>query len=132
MALVDLEFAKEQIELLLSTRYMHSNGQIPAYEWFFSDVEPPVTAFAALSVYEQEREVRGDGDRDFLARVFERLLSNFTWWANRRDSDGQTVFQGGFIGLNNIGISDKFMPLPGGGTLEQGDSTFGWRSTATG
>jgi hypothetical protein len=102
---------------------MHPNGQIPAYEWNFSDVNPPVTAWAALWVYEREAAIRGAGDRDFLARVFERLLTNFTWWVNRKDPDDRNLFQGGFLGLDNIGIFDRSAPLPGGGTLEQADGT---------
>jgi hypothetical protein len=123
LALVDVDFAKEQVELLLRTRYQHPNGQIPAYEWNFSDVNPPVTAWAALFVYERETEVRGQGDREFLARVFARLLTNFTWWVNRKDPDDRNLFQGGFLGLDNIGIFDRSAPLPGGGTLEQADGT---------
>jgi mannosylglycerate hydrolase MGH1-like protein len=123
LSLVDVDFAKQQVELLLSTRYLHPNGQIPAYEWNFSDVNPPVTAWAALYVYEREAEIRGEGDREFLARVFERLLTNFTWWVNRKDPDDRNLFQGGFLGLDNIGIFDRSAPLPGGGTLEQADGT---------
>jgi hypothetical protein len=123
LALVDVDFAKEQVELLLSTRYLHPNGQVPAYEWNFSDVNPPVTPWAALFVYEREAEIRGEGDREFLARVFTRLLTNFTWWVNRKDPDGRNLFQGGFLGLDNIGIFDRSAPLPGGGTLEQADGT---------
>ncbi len=123
LALVDVDFAKEQVELLLRTRYMHPNGQIPAYEWNFSDVNPPVTAWAALYVYEREQEIRGKGDREFLQRVFQRLLTNFTWWVNRKDLDDRNLFQGGFLGLDNIGIFDRSSPLPGGGTLEQADGT---------
>jgi hypothetical protein len=123
LALVDVDFAKEQVELLLKTRYQHPNGQIPAYEWNFSDVNPPVTAWAALFVYEREAEIRGEGDREFLARVFERLLTNFTWWVNRKDPDDRNLFEGGFLGLDNIGIFDRSAPLPGGGTLEQADGT---------
>ena len=123
LSLVDVDFAKEQIELLLRTRYMHPNGQIPAYEWNFSDVNPPVTAWAALYVYEREAEIRGEGDRDFLTRVFDRLLTNFTWWVNRKDPDDRNLFQGGFLGLDNIGIFDRSAPLPGGGQLEQADGT---------
>jgi hypothetical protein len=123
LALVDVDFAKSQVELLLRTAYMHPNGQIPAYEWNFSDVNPPVTAWAALFVYEREAEIRGEGDHDFLARVFQRLLTNFTWWVNRKDPDGRNLFQGGFLGLDNIGIFDRSAPLPGGGTLEQADGT---------
>ena len=123
LSLVDVDFAKEQIELLLRTRYQHPNGQIPAYEWNFSDVNPPVTAWAALYVYEREAEIRGEGDREFLARVFNRLVANFTWWVNRKDPDDRNLFQGGFLGLDNIGIFDRSAPLPGGGTLEQADGT---------
>ncbi len=123
LSLVDVDFAKEQVELLLDTRYQHPNGQIPAYEWNFSDVNPPVTAWAALYVYEREAEIRGEGDREFLARVFDRLLTNFTWWVNRKDPDDRNLFQGGFLGLDNIGIFDRSAPMPGGGTLEQADGT---------
>jgi hypothetical protein len=118
-----VDFAKEQVELLLRTRYQHPNGQIPAYEWNFGDVNPPVTAWAALFVYEREAEIRGEGDREFLERVFNRLLTNFTWWVNRKDPDDRNLFQGGFLGLDNIGIFDRSAPLPGGGTLEQADGT---------
>jgi len=123
LSLVDVDFAKEQIELLLRTRYQQPNGQIPAYEWNFSDVNPPVTAWAALYVYEREAEIRGGGDREFLARVFNRLLPNFTWWVNRTDPDDRNLFQGGFLGLDSIGIFDRSASLPGGGTLEQADGT---------
>ena len=123
LSLVDVDFAKEQVELLLRTRYLHPNGQIPAYEWNFSDVNPPVTAWAALWVYEREAEIRGAGDHEFLVRVFQRLLTNFTWWVNRKDPDGRNLFQGGFLGLDNIGIFDRSAPLPGGGSLEQADGT---------
>ena len=123
LTLVDVDFAKEQVLLLLRTRYMHPNGQIPAYEWNFSDVNPPVTAWAALYVYEREAEIRGEGDREFLAAVFSRLLTNFTWWVNRKDPDGRNLFQGGFLGLDNIGVFDRSAPLPGGGQLEQADGT---------
>jgi hypothetical protein len=123
LALVDVDFAKEQVELLLRTRYQHPNGQIPAYEWNFGDVNPPVTAWAALFVYEQEARIRGAGDREYLQRVFQRLLTNFTWWVNRKDPDGRNLFQGGFLGLDNIGVFDRSAPLPGGGTLAQADGT---------
>ena len=123
LALVDVDFAKQQVELLMRTAYMHPNGQIPAYEWNFSDVNPPVTAWAALWIYEREAEQRGEGDRDFLKLVFGRLLTNFTWWVNRKDPDDRNVFQGGFLGLDNIGLFDRSAPLPGGGTLEQADGT---------
>ena len=123
LSLVDIDFAKEQVELLLKTRYVHPNGQMPAYEWNFGDVNPPVTPWAALYVYEREAEIRGEGDREFLARVFDRLLTNFTWWVNRKDPDDRNLFQGGFLGLDNIGIFDRSAPLPGGGQLEQADGT---------
>jgi hypothetical protein len=123
LSLVDVDFAKAQVELLLMNRMIHPNGQIPAYEWNFSDVNPPVTAWAALYVFEREAEIRGEGDHAFLARVFERLLTNFTWWVNRKDPDDRNLFQGGFLGLDNIGIFDRSAPLPGGGSLEQADGT---------
>ena len=123
LSLVDVDFAKHQVELLLSTRYLHPNGQIPAYEWNFSDVNPPVTAWAALHVFEAEEAIRGEGDRAWLTRVFDRLLTNFTWWVNRKDPDGRNLFQGGFLGLDNIGVFDRSAPLPGGGSLEQADGT---------
>jgi hypothetical protein len=123
LSLVDVDFSKAQVELLLSDRYMHPNGQIPAYEWNFSDVNPPLHGWSALWVYEREREIRGEGDADFLERVFRRLLLNFTWWVNRKDPDDRNLFQGGFLGLDNIGVFDRSAPLPGGGTLEQADGT---------
>lgn len=123
LALVDIDFAKEQVELLLHTRYVHPNGQVPAYEWNFGDVNPPVTAWAALWVYQREVQQRGEGDRVWLGRVFQRLLTNFTWWVNRKDPDGRNLFQGGFLGLDNIGIFDRSVGLPGGGTLQQADGT---------
>ncbi len=123
LAMVDVDFAKEQVELLLSAGYQHPNGQIPAYEWNFSDVNPPVTAWAALHVYKGEVAQRGTGDTAFLKRVFHRLLTNFTWWVNRKDASGRNLFQGGFLGLDNIGIFDRSAPLPGGGHLEQADGT---------
>jgi hypothetical protein len=124
LALVDVDFAKEQLVLLLREWYMHPNGQIPAYEWKFSDVNPPVHAWAAYHVYLMDRQRNGGaGDRDFLARVFQKLLLNFTWWVNRKDVAGQNVFQGGFLGLDNIGVFDRSKPLPGGGTIEQSDGT---------
>ncbi len=107
LSLVDVDFAKEQVELLLHTRYVHPNGQIPAYEWNFSDVNPPVTAWSAMWVYRREAELRGTGDRVWLGRVFQRLLTNFTWWVNRKDPDGRNLFQGGFLGLDNIGVFDR-------------------------
>jgi hypothetical protein len=123
LALVDSEFAKEQLLLLLREWYMHPNGQLPAYEWALDDVNPPVHAWAALRVYKIERKQRGVGDRSFLERVFQKLLLNFTWWVNRKDAEGMNVFQGGFLGLDNIGVFDRSAPLPTGGHLEQSDGT---------
>ncbi|MGD9560677.1 MAG: glucosidase [Pyrinomonadaceae bacterium] len=123
LALVDPSFAKRQLILLLREWYMHPNGQIPAYEWAFDDVNPPVHAWAALRVYQIEKKQKGVGDRAFLARVFHKLLLNFTWWVNRKDAEGNNVFEGGFLGLDNIGIFDRSKPLPGGGFLEQSDGT---------
>jgi hypothetical protein len=123
LALVDPDFAKEQLVLFLREWYMHPNGQIPAYEWAFGDVNPPVHAWAAWRVYKIERRIRGVADRRFLERVFQKLLLNFTWWVNRKDPDGKNVFQGGFLGLDNIGVFDRSAPLPIGGRLEQSDAT---------
>ena len=122
-ALIDPDFAKSQLLLFLREWYMHPNGQLPAYEWAFGDVNPPVHAWAALRVYRIERRLRGEGDRDFLAKVFHKLLLNFTWWVNRKDAEGKNVFQGGFLGLDNIGVFDRSAPLPTGGHLEQSDGT---------
>jgi hypothetical protein len=123
-ALVDSEFAKEQLVLLLREWYMHPNGQIPAYEWAFGDVNPPVHAWAAWRVYQMDRNRQGGkGDLVFLERVFHKLLLNFTWWVNRKDADGHNVFQGGFLGLDNIGVFDRSAELPTGGHLDQADGT---------
>ncbi|HEY7529814.1 MAG TPA: glucosidase [Gemmatimonadota bacterium] len=122
LALVDSDFAKEQLLLLLREWYQHPSGQLPAYEWSFDDVNPPVHAWAAWRVYKIERKRRGKGDLEFLERVFHKLLLNFTWWVNRRDADGMNVFQGGFLGLDNIGPFDRGA-APGGGHLEQADAT---------
>ena len=123
LAIIDPEFAQEQLLLMLREWYMHPNGQIPAYEWAFSDVNPPVHAWAALRVYQIEKKQKGKGDRKFLARVFQKLLLNFTWWVNRKDSEGKNVFEGGFLGLDNIGVFDRSKPLPTGGWLAQSDGT---------
>jgi Mannosylglycerate hydrolase MGH1-like glycoside hydrolase domain len=123
LALVDPDFAKEQLVLLLREWYMHPNGQLPAYEWAFGDVNPPVHAWAAWRVYKIEKRLRGRADRSFLERVFHKLLLNFTWWVNRKDAEGKNVFQGGFLGLDNIGVFDRSAPLPTGGHLEQSDGT---------
>ncbi len=123
LALVDPDFAKDQLTLLLREWYMHPNGQLPAYEWAFGDVNPPVHAWAAWRVYKIEQKRRGKGDVKFLERVFHKLLLNFTWWVNRKDAEGMNVFQGGFLGLDNIGVFDRSAPLPTGGHLEQSDGT---------
>ena len=123
LALVDPDFAKQQLVLLLREWYMHPNGQLPAYEWAFGDVNPPVHAWAAWRVYKIDRKRTGHGDRKFLERVFHKLLLNFTWWINRKDSEGKNVFQGGFLGLDNIGVFDRSSPLPTGGHVEQSDAT---------
>jgi len=123
LATIDSDFAKQQLVLLLREWYMHPNGQLPAYEWAFSDVNPPVHAWAAWRVYKIEAKRRGKKDRRFLERVFHKLLLNFTWWVNRKDGAGRNVFQGGFLGLDNIGVFDRSQPLPTGGFLEQSDGT---------
>jgi len=122
-ALIDPDFAKDQLLLLTREWYMHPNGQIPAYEWDFSDVNPPVHAWAAIRVYQIEQKMYGRRDRAFLERVFQKLLLNFTWWVNRKDSVGNNIFEGGFLGLDNIGPFDRNTGLPGGGRLEQADGT---------
>jgi hypothetical protein len=123
LAVVDLDFAKEQLILLGRVWYQHPNGQIPAYEWNFGDVNPPVQAWAAWRLYQMEEQARGRGDHEFLERVFHKLLLNFTWWVNRKDAEGRNVFQGGFLGLDNIGVFDRSARLPVGGHLEQSDGT---------
>ena len=123
MALVDAEFAKAQLVLLLREWYLRPNGQLPAYEWNFGDVNPPVHAWAALRVFRIDRRLTGTGDRKFLERVFHKLLLNFTWWVNRKDAEGNNIFEGGFLGLDNIGVFDRSRPLPGGAHLEQSDGT---------
>ncbi|HEX8750170.1 MAG TPA: glucosidase [Nitrospira sp.] len=123
LALVDPTFAKEQLVLMLREWYMHPNGQIPAYEWSFGDVNPPVHAWAAWRVYKIEKKRKGVGDRLFLERVFHKLLLNFTWWVNRKDAEGKNIFEGGFLGLDNIGVFDRSSPLPIGGHIEQSDAT---------
>ena len=123
LALVDPDFAKAQLILLLREWYMHPNGQLPAYEWSFGDANPPVHAWAAWRVYKIEKKRTGRGDRLFLERVFQKLLLNFTWWVNRKDIEGNNVFQGGFLGLDNIGVFDRSSQLPTGGHIEQSDGT---------
>ncbi|HTZ71409.1 MAG TPA: glucosidase, partial [Acetobacteraceae bacterium] len=123
LARVDPEFAKAQLILLCHDWYMHPNGQMPAYEWEFSDVNPPVHAWAAWQVFQTDKTLRGQPDCDFLERIFHKLLLNFTWWVNRKDQDGRNVFQGGFLGLDNIAIFNRSKPLPTGGTIDQADGT---------
>jgi hypothetical protein len=123
MAMVDPAFAKEQLVLLVREWYMHPNGQLPAYEWQFSDVNPPVHAWAAMRVYQIERRMTGTGDTKFLERIFHKLLINFTWWVNRKDVEGRNVFQGGFLGLDNIGVFNRSEGLPDGARLDQSDGT---------
>jgi hypothetical protein len=123
LSLVDEHFAKDQLDLMLRERYLHPNGQIPAYEWNFGDVNPPVHAWAAIFAYQLDRARAGKGDVAFLNRIFQKLLLNFTWWVNRKDPTGRNVFEGGFLGLDNIGVFDRSSPLPTGGFLEQADGT---------
>ena len=120
--MVDHDFAREQLDLMLSDLYLHPSGQIPAYEWNFSDVNPPVHAFAVLFNYVQDEQLEST-DVDSLREMFRRLLLNFTWWVNRKDPDGNNVFEGGFLGMDNIGVFDRSAPLPTGGTLEQADGS---------
>ena len=123
ISLIDLDFAKNQLSLLTKEWYMHPNGQIPAYEWAFGDVNPPIHPWACYFVYALEKEFKGKADIDFLKETFHKLLLNFTWWVNRKDPNGKNVFEGGFLGLDNIGVFDRSAPLPTGGHLEQADGT---------
>jgi len=123
LSTVDVEFAKEQLDLMLEEDFLHPTGQIPAYEWNFSDVNPPVHAWASIFLYRMEQVLRGAGDLTFLKRSFKKLLLNFSWWVNREDRFGKNLFQGGFLGLDNIGVFDRSAPLPTGGYLEQADGT---------
>ena len=125
LAMIDPDFAKKQLDLFTREWYMHPNGQIPAYEWNFSDVNPPVHAWATFRTFKIERKMYGREDVNFLERVFQKLLMNFTWWCNRKDADDKNVFEGGFLGLDNIGLFNRSEPLPTGGKLEQADAT-GW------
>ncbi|KAL0258932.1 hypothetical protein SLS55_006437 [Diplodia seriata] len=125
LAMIDPDFAKKQMDLFTREWYMHPNGQLPAYEWNFGDVNPPVHAWATFRTFKIERKMYGREDLDFLERVFQKLLLNFTWWVNRKDFDGKNIFEGGFLGLDNIGLFNRSDPLPTGGVLEQADST-GW------
>ncbi|MBP9128112.1 MAG: glucosidase, partial [Elusimicrobia bacterium] len=123
IALVDPDFAKQQMQLMFNGFYIHPTGQIPAYEWNFSDVNPPVHAWATLFLHRTELSLRGEPDRKFLESAFKKLLLNFAWWINRKDRSGKNVFEGGFLGLDNIGLFDRSAPLPTGGHLEQADGT---------
>ena len=123
LSIVDPDFAKEQMELMLRGLYLHPNGQMPAYEWNFSDVNPPVHAWASLFLHRMDMAVKGKADLSFLKATFNKLIINFTWWVNRKDRNGKNVFEGGFLGLDNIGIFDRSAPLPTGGNLEQADGT---------
>lgn len=125
LAMIDPDFAKKQLDLFTREWYLHPNGQLPAYEWNFGDVNPPVHAWATFRTFKIERKMYGTEDLDFLERVFHKLLLNFTWWVNRKDASDKNVFEGGFLGLDNIGLFNRSDPLPTGGTLEQADST-GW------
>ena len=124
-SLLDMDFAKKQLWVLLFDQFQHPNGQIPAYEWDFSDLNPPVHAWAILRLFQMERESKGEGDRDFLEKCFHKLLLNFTWWVNKVDNSGNNVFEGGFLGLDNITVLDRSEKLPGGAVLQQSDGT-GW------
>jgi hypothetical protein len=123
LTLVDPDFGKQQLRLMLRERYMHPNGQMPAYEWNFGDVNPPVHAWSTIFTYRLDKGLNGEGDKDWLKSNFQKLLLNFTWWVNRKDRSGRNVFEGGFLGLDNIGVFDRSAPLPTGGYLEQADGT---------
>jgi hypothetical protein len=123
LTLVDEEFGKQQLDLMLQAQYLHPNGQVPAYEWNFGDVNPPVHAWSTIFTYRLQQARYGQGDLDWLERCFHKLLLNFTWWVNRKDRTGRNVFEGGFLGLDNIGVFDRSAPLPTGGYLEQADGT---------
>jgi hypothetical protein len=123
LTLVDPDLGKKQLKLMLRERYMHPNGQIPAYEWNFGDVNPPVHAWATIFTYRLEMALKGEGDKEWLKSSFQKLLLNFTWWVNRKDRFGRNLFEGGFLGLDNIGVFDRSAPLPTGGHLEQADGT---------
>ena len=123
LAIIDPLFAKHQLLLLMREWYMDPKGQLPAYEWNFNDVNPPVHAFAALQVYKTEKKIYGKNDIDFLKKIFQKLIINFTWWINRKDADGNSIFEGGFLGLDNIGLFNRSIPLAGNILLEQADGT---------
>lgn len=120
---IDPDFAKQQLDLMLRNDYQHPNGQLPAYEWNFSDVNPPVHALVTLEIYLQDKAIKGEGDINFLKYAFTKLMVNYSWWINRKDPQGRNVFEGGFLGLDNISVFDRSSPLPTGGTLEQADGT---------
>lgn len=122
-AKIDPYFAKHQLDLLVSAHYIHPSGQLPAYEWDFSDVNPPVHAMAAWQIYQEDKALNKNGDVPFLEGIFQKLLLNFTWWVNQKDSEGNNVFEGGFLGLDNIGVFNRSAPIPGGGILEQADGS---------
>jgi hypothetical protein len=123
LTMVDVDFGKQQLQLMLQERYLHPNGQIPAYEWNFGDVNPPVHAWSTIFTYRLDKSQKGEGDIKWLKSCFQKLLLNFTWWVNRKDRSGRNVFEGGFLGLDNIGVFDRSSPLPTGGYLEQADGT---------
>ncbi|WP_460504080.1 MGH1-like glycoside hydrolase domain-containing protein, partial [Hymenobacter agri] len=123
LAMVDSTFAKQQLRLLCQDGYLHPNGQMPAYEWHFSDVNAPVHAWATWRVYQMDRKLHGQPDTDFLEAVFQKLVMTFTWWVNRKDRDERNIFEGGFLGMDNIGVFDRSAPLPTGGKIEQSDGT---------
>jgi hypothetical protein len=123
LTLVDEDFGKQQLDLMLQGQYLHPSGQLPAYEWNFGDVNPPVHAWATIFTYRLEKARRGQADVDWLERAFQKLTLNFTWWVNRKDRTGSNLFEGGFLGLDNIGVFDRSAPLPTGGYLEQADGT---------
>ena len=122
LTMVDPDFGKQQLDLMLRSDYLHPNGQLPAYEWNFGDVNPPVHAWSTIFTY-RLLKIQGQGDEEWLERSFQRLLMNFTWWVNRKDRSGRNAFEGGFLGLDNIGVFDRSSPLPTGGYLEQADGT---------
>ena len=130
LSAVDLDFAKEQLDLMLQEFFLHPTGQIPAYEWNFSDVNPPVHAWATIFLYRIEQALRGEGDIDFLKRSFAKLMLNFSWWVNRKDRFGNNLFEGGFLGLDNIGVFDRSAPLPTGGTWSRPTAPHGCACSA--
>src|SRR5438067_5676533 len=119
LGMVDPDFAKQQLDLMLRNDYLHPNGQLPAYEWNFGDVNPPVHAWAAMQVYQIEKKRNGTGDLVFLKKIFQKLLINFTWWINRKDRKGNNLFEGGFLGLDNIGVFNRSIQFTGDTKLEQ-------------